>query len=39
LHDLRRTAATMAAAAGATTKEPMGGIGTGRQGALRYQHG
>jgi Phage integrase family len=38
-HDLRHTAATLAAAAGATTKELMERIGhTSPAVALRYQH-
>ena len=39
VHDLRHTAATLAAAAGATTKELMGRMGhTSPAVALRYQH-
>jgi len=39
VHDLRHTAATLAAAAGATTKELMERMGhTSPRVALRYQH-
>jgi integrase len=38
VHDLRHTAATLAAAAGATTKELMERMGTSPAVALRYQH-
>ena len=39
MHDLRHTAATLAAAAGATTKELMERMGhTAPAAALRYQH-